>query len=125
MDSAVTLTNTSLALALSIILTTDARAMPLLVVPVATVFFAYRAYMRERQRHEKLEFLYEATRTLSRTPDIVMALEGLMTKSLDAFRAEVAEVILLGSEANPPLRTTLGPGSHKDVMHPVDQAIVD
>ena len=55
-----------------------ARAIPLLLVPALTVFLAYRAYLLERQRHERLEFLYEATRTLSRSPEIVQALEGLL-----------------------------------------------
>jgi diguanylate cyclase (GGDEF)-like protein len=120
MDLVVTVTNTSLALAGATIVVTDARAVPLLLVPVVTVFLAYRAYLLERQRHERLEFLYETTRTLSRSPEVVMALEGLLARSLEAFRAELAEIILFGSDGNPPLRTTLGPGDHIQVMEPMD-----
>src|SRR4029453_18003536 len=75
MDLVVTVTNTSLALAGAVILWHEARAILLLAVPVVTVFLAYRAYRLERQRHERLEFLYDATRTLSRSPEIVLALE--------------------------------------------------
>ena len=103
----------------------DPRALPLLVVPVVTVFLAYRAYATERQRHESLEFLYETTRTLSRSPEIVSALEGLLDRSLEAFRAEIAEIVLFPSENNPPLRTTHGPGEARDVMQPIDAAIAD
>ena len=77
----------------------------------------------ERQRHERLEFLYEATRTLSRSPEMVLALEGLLERSLESFRAEMAEIVLFGSEGNPPLRTTLGPGDYKEVMEPMDPAV--
>jgi diguanylate cyclase (GGDEF)-like protein len=121
MDLVVTVTNTSLALAGVTILLTDARAFPLLIVPVVTVFLAYRAYLLERQRHERLEFLYETTRTLSRSPEVVVALEGLLARSLEAFRAELAEIVLFGSDGNPPLRTTLGPGDHIEVMEPMDE----
>ena len=86
------------------------------------MFLAYRAYLMERQRHERLEFLYEATRTLSRSPEIVLALEGLLERSLEAFRAEMAEIVLFSSDGSPPLRTTLGPGDFKEVMEPMDDA---
>jgi diguanylate cyclase (GGDEF)-like protein len=125
MDFVVTTTNTSLALAAAIIVDADARAIPLLLIPAVTVFLAYRAYLLERQRHERLEFLYEATRTLANSPEIVLALEGLLARSLDAFRAEVAEIVLFSSDGSPPLRTTLGPGDFKEVMQPIEDDIAD
>jgi diguanylate cyclase (GGDEF)-like protein len=125
MDFVVTMTNTSLALAGAIIVSADARAIPLLLVPATTVFLAYRAYLLERQRHQRLEFLYETTRTLVHSPEIVHALEGLLERSLEAFRAEMAEIVLFSSDGRPPLRTTLGPGDHKEVMQPIDHAVAD
>jgi diguanylate cyclase (GGDEF)-like protein len=125
MDLTVTTTNGSLGLAGAVIVFYDARALPLLVVPLVTVFLAYRAYATERQRHESLEFLYETTRTLSRSPEIVGALEGLLARSVEAFRAEIAEIVLFPSEGNAPLRTTHGPGDARDVMEPIDPAIAD
>ena len=103
----------------------DPRAIPLLVVPAVTVFLAYRAYLLERQRHERLEFLYEATRTLARSPEIMQALEGLLARSLEAFRAELAEIVLFSSDGGPPLRTTLGPGDYRQVMEPIDPEIAE
>ena len=116
-DLTVTITNSSLGLVAALIVSTDLWALPLLLVPLLTVFLAYRAYVAERQRGERLEFLYEANRTLSRSPEIAEALEGLLARSLDAFRAERAEIILWTPD-KPPLRTTLGPGDHKEVMQP-------
>jgi diguanylate cyclase (GGDEF)-like protein len=125
MDLTVTITNSNLALAGAVIVVYDPRALPLLVVPLVTVFLAYRAYATERQRHESLEFLYETTRTLSRSPEIVGALEGLLARSVEAFRAEIAEIVLFPSEGNAPLRTTHGPGDVRDEMLPIDTAIAD
>jgi diguanylate cyclase (GGDEF)-like protein len=121
-DLTVTVTNSSLGLVAALIISTEPWALPLLVVPLLTVFLAYRAYVSERKRGERLEFLYEANRTLSRSPEIAEALEGLLARSLDAFRAERAEIILWTPD-KPPLRTTLGPGDHKEVMAEVDAEV--
>ncbi|MGN6869407.1 MAG: hypothetical protein ACTHMY_13490, partial [Solirubrobacteraceae bacterium] len=110
MDLVVTTSNASLGLCGAVIAAEDAHALPLLLVPAATLFAAYRAYLSERERHKRLEFLYEANRTLARSREIAPALEGLLLRSLEAFRAEIAEIILFGSEENPSLRTLLGPG---------------
>jgi diguanylate cyclase (GGDEF)-like protein len=125
-DLAVTITNTSIALAAAIIVGIDARALPLIIVPAATVFLAYRAYTAERARHERLEFLYEATRTLARSPEIILALEGLLTRSLEAFRAEMAEVVLVSdNEGQPPLRTTVDHTGRREAMTPIDADVAD
>ena len=125
MDLVVTLSNASLGLCGAVIASSDALALPLLAIPSLTLFAAYRAYLSERERHKRLEFLYEANRTLARSREIAHALEGLLVRSLEAFRAELAEIILFGSEENPSLRTLLGPGSYRELMEPVDSEVAD
>ncbi len=125
MDLVVTTSNASLGLCGAVITATDSHALPLLLVPSVTLFAAYRAYLSERERHQRLEFLYEANRTLARSREIAHALEGLLVRSLEAFRAELAEIILFGSEENPSLRTLLGPGSYRELMEPVDTEVAD
>jgi diguanylate cyclase (GGDEF)-like protein len=125
MDLVVTMSNTMLGLGGAVLTAADARALPLLVVPSATLFAAYRAYLSERERHRRLEFLYEANRTLARSREVAPALEGLLSRSLEAFRAEMAEIILFGSAENPSLRTLLGPGTYRELMEPVDSEIAD
>jgi diguanylate cyclase (GGDEF)-like protein len=125
MDLVVTTSNASLGLCGAVITALDARALPLLLVPSVTLFAAYRAYLSERERHQRLEFLYEANRTLARSREIAHALEGLLVRSLEAFRAELAEIILFGSEENPSLRTLLGPGNYRELMEPVDSEVAD
>jgi diguanylate cyclase (GGDEF)-like protein len=124
-DMAVTFSNTSLGLCGAVLAVNDPRALPLLVVPSLTMYAAYRAYGSERERHKRLEFLYEANRTLVQSREIAYALEGLLQRSLDAFRAEMAEIILFGSEQNPSLRTLLGPGTFRELMEPVDAEVAD
>jgi diguanylate cyclase (GGDEF)-like protein len=125
MDLVVTTSNASLGLCGAVITAADPHALPLLLLPSVTLFAAYRAYLSERERHKRLEFLYEANRTLARSREIAHALEGLLVRSLEAFRAELAEIILFGSEENPSLRTLLGPGSYRELMEPVDSEIAE
>src|SRR4051794_35424979 len=120
MDLVVTITGTAMALVCSILWIERPAATPLLLIPILVAFLGYRAYVHERQGHEKVKFLYEANRTLSESPEIADALEGLLERALEAFRAEQAEVILFSSDGGTPLRTGLGPGSAREAMVPVD-----
>ena len=42
----------------------------LLILPVAMVFVAYQAYVSEREKHERLELLYQSSRILQHSPEI-------------------------------------------------------
>jgi len=119
MDGLVTITNTSLGIAAALVVAIDPRAVPILLVPAVAVFGIYRAYVSERQRHEKLEFLYEANRTLSRSPEVAEAVEGVLESSLGAFRSEIAEVVLFGADGAA-RRTTYGPGDEQVTMAETD-----
>ena len=123
-DALVTLINASIAIAAALVVANDARAVPVLLIPALTVFAVYRAYISERQRHERLEFLYDANRTLSRSPEVAEALEALLARSLEAFNADVAETLLFTADGDA-LRTTHGPGDHRVTMEPADRAIAD
>ena len=54
-----------------------------------------------------------------------MRSKGCSSARLEAFRAEMAEIILFGSEENPSLRTLLGPGNYRELMEPVDSEVAD
>jgi diguanylate cyclase (GGDEF)-like protein len=120
MDGVVTVTNSSIAIAAALVVSIDARAVPVLLIPALTVFLIYRAYASERQRHEKLEFLYEANRALSRSPEVAEAIEGVLARSLEAFRSEIAEVVLFAADGTP-LRTTFGPNDERVTMAETDR----
>ncbi len=125
MDFVVTVTGTAMALVCSILWIERPEAAPLLGIPILIAFVGYRAYVKERQGHEKVKFLYEANRTLSESPEVADALEGLLERALEAFRAEQAEVILFAADGGVPLRTGLGPGQIREAMEPVDVAAAD
>ena len=125
----VTLTNTSLALVGATVAWTDQRGVWLLFVPGLTLFLAYRAYVRYREKNTSLEFLHHATRLLTASPDVEPALRALLSQAKTMFRAEQAEVILLAtsSAGDAGLRTTLGPGDEFIAMEPdtLDVAAVE
>ena len=120
MDCVVTAANSSIAIAAAVLIATDPRAVVVLLVPAAIVFGVYRAYISERQRHEKFEFLYEANRALTRSPEVAEAIEGVLARSLEAFRSEIAEVVLFSADGTP-LRTTYGPGEERVTMVEADR----
>jgi diguanylate cyclase (GGDEF)-like protein len=106
-DLTVVVANTSVGLCAATILYEDWKTAILMAIPVAGMFISFRAFVTERQRHERVDFLYQAARALSRSSEIGPALEGLLAQALDAFRAEVAEIIFFSPDGNDALRTTV------------------
>lgn len=105
-SSIVAITNTSIALLAVIVVVADPRAAWLFALPVATLFFGYRAFISARQQHESLELLYESTRILQRTPELDSALAQLLSHSRTMFRAERAAIVLFPSAAGDSYLTT-------------------
>ncbi|MDA0159268.1 EAL domain-containing protein [Solirubrobacter ginsenosidimutans] len=124
MDLVLTAANSSIAISAAVLISTDARAAVLLLVPAAVVFGLYRAYVSERQQHEKLEFLYESNRALTRSPEVAEAIEGVLARSLEAFRSEIAEVVLFSADGTP-LRSTYGPGVERVTMVEADRGAAE
>jgi len=116
----VAVANTSLALLAVSILWIDASLLWLLVVPLVTVFLAYRAYLSEREKGERLEFLYQSGRILQHSPELDSAIVALLDHAREMFRAERAQVVLhprvAGEDA---LRTTSFDGAPSTAMVPV------
>ena len=119
-DGVVTLGNTSVALLAAVVVISEPAAVPILLVQVALAFAGYRAYASERERSEKVEFLYEANRTLSHSPEVADAIEGLLDRAREAFRADHAELILFSADDATPFRTRLGPSGERHSMEPID-----
>jgi diguanylate cyclase (GGDEF)-like protein len=90
-------TNACLALAAASVLDADPRAAFLLLAPAAVIFVAYRAYTSERAKHTTLEFLHDATRTLTRAGGDESGLAGTLAMARETFRAAGGEVCLFAS----------------------------
>jgi diguanylate cyclase (GGDEF)-like protein len=126
MAVAVAATNTSLALAAGTVVGSDPRGVVLLLAPAAAVFLAYRAYTSERRQKADLEFLHEASRTLTSSADTAPGVAGMLAMALETFRGEVAEVCLLpAGEETSGRRITVGPAEHLEIMRPLGAAVSD
>ncbi|HEY6888087.1 MAG TPA: EAL domain-containing protein [Solirubrobacter sp.] len=122
LDQAVALVGTALALVGGILWIERPDAVPLLLIPLVLAFVGYRAYIQEREGHEKVKTLYDASPSLSGSPEVAVAVEGLLERALEAFHAEQAEVILFAADDAVPVRTSLGPGTAREAMAPLDAA---
>ena len=114
----VAMANTSLALLAVTVMWIDPTAVWLLAVPLVTVFLAYGAYVSEREKHERLELLYQSSRILQHSPELDSALVALLDHARNMFRAEVAEILLQTRGGPGALRTTSIQGAEAEVMVP-------
>ena len=124
MATVAAVTNTSLALIAGTLLLRSPETTYLLLVPIATVFLSYGAYLREREKHESLEFLYASTRILSETPELEQAVVALVSRARDMFRAEAAEMYFVIGEGPEMLRTRVSENGAAEVMTAVHEPSV-
>jgi diguanylate cyclase (GGDEF)-like protein len=71
-------------------------ALLLLVLPSLLLFSAYRAYTRAREQQNNLRLLHQITSLLYNSENATAALSNFLTSVRGAFKAEVAELVLLG-----------------------------
>ncbi len=124
MATVAAVTNTSLALIAGTLLLRSPQTTVLLVIPIATVFLSYGAYLREREKHESLEFLYASTRILSETPELEQAVVALVAQARDMFRAETAQMLFIIGDGQEMLRTRVSDNDKVEVMTAVDEPSV-
>ena len=123
---AVSLTNTSVALMCLAAVFANPEAILLFIVPVLTIFAAYRAYVSERRQQRNIAMLYESTRILQRVPELETTLTSILGHVRTMFRADVAEICLLPTtEGEPVLRSRVGPGDAVEVMEAIGPALTD
>jgi diguanylate cyclase (GGDEF)-like protein len=90
----VAVANTSLGLLAVALMRLEPQLLALLVVPLLTVFLAYGAYVSEREKHQRLELLYQSSRILQHSPELDSALAALLEHAREMFLAERAEILL-------------------------------
>jgi diguanylate cyclase (GGDEF)-like protein len=118
-DGLVAIANTCLALAGVAVLLADPRSAWLLLGPAIVMFLAYRAFIRERSRHQSLEFLYTVTRTVNRAPTVEAALSELLDRTREAFHAQLAEICLFGEDGESALVSSVSADGHAVAMQPI------
>jgi len=122
----VAMANASLATMAVMVLWRDPRSIVLLAVPTAVVFVAYRAYIGEREKHERLELLYESSRLLHYAPELDSAIGALLEHARRMFRAERAELMLFPEPLlDAALRSSSGGADGPETMVPVTVSVDD
>jgi diguanylate cyclase (GGDEF)-like protein len=86
--------NASVALVAVLVLATEPGALLLLGVPTATLFFAYRAYLSEREKHVRLELLYESSRILHDSRELDASVLAVLEHARRMFAAEVSQIVI-------------------------------
>jgi diguanylate cyclase (GGDEF)-like protein len=103
----VAVANTSIALLAVTILWFAPSAIWLLVIPIVVLFLAYGAWVSEREKHERLEMIYQSSRILQHSPELDVALVALLDHARSMFRAELAEIVLeSGGDNHQAVRTS-------------------
>jgi diguanylate cyclase (GGDEF)-like protein len=121
----VALSNTCLGVAGAAVVGARPEAGLLLLPPTAVLLLAYRAYLGERRRSAELSFLYEATRTLSRSSEIVPELEALLQRTAEAFRVSAVELVLFSAEPHRSARSSLARDGGRRMLEPIDEGLAE
>jgi diguanylate cyclase (GGDEF)-like protein len=112
--------NTSLTLLAVTVMWQDMAAVTLLGLPLLALFFVYRAYLGEREKHQRLELLYQSSRIMHHTPELDSAIVAVLEHAREMFRAEIAEILLFPQAGTTDaLRTVCRHDRPSDVMQPV------
>src|SRR5215210_945537 len=121
----VALSNTCLALAIAAVVAARPEGGLLLVAPTVLLMAAYRAYLSERRRNAELAFLYEATRTLSRSSEIVPERGALLARTASAFRVDAVGLALFSAEPNRSARSSLMSDGTRRMLEPIDEPLAE
>jgi diguanylate cyclase (GGDEF)-like protein len=98
----------------------DPAALLMLMLPTALIMGAYRAYTRAREQQENLRLLHEVT-SLLHSDDTQEALADFLASVRSAFRADMAELVLLGPAGREGATMTRSRDGHEPiVMAPLD-----
>ncbi|MFD2093324.1 putative bifunctional diguanylate cyclase/phosphodiesterase [Blastococcus deserti] len=98
----------------------DPAALALLALPTLLIVVAYRAYTGAKEQQDNLQLLHEVT-SLLHTGDTQEALGDFLDSVRSAFRAEMAELVLLGPAGREGATVTRSrEGAEPIVMAPLD-----
>jgi diguanylate cyclase (GGDEF)-like protein len=107
---AVNVANSGLGVIAAYLTLNDPHLVVALVGPVAVLFLAYRAFIVERQEHQRLQVVYTATRSILEAPDIGHAISSVLTQAREVFRSEIAQIVLFPERPGEPIVVrTVGP----------------
>lgn len=108
--------NVTLAVVMVVVLVARPTALVLAAAIPVAAFLAYRAFVEQGKKRERLSWLYEATRILHGSPQIDVALERVLFHARTMLQADHAAVVLVTPTPGTMLRTLIGPSGLTDSM---------
>ena len=87
------LLSASLGLVAVVVLSARSNATILLAIPAASVFATNLAYVSQRDKHQRLEFLYGTTRALAASQELEDGLTQLLEQTRDALGCDLASLM--------------------------------
>ena len=116
-----TVTTTALGLLAVHGLRSDAVDAGLVLIPAGALCLVARAWAVERQRNHGVRMLYDSTRVFRQTPEMELAILDLLSGARAMFKAEHAELTLLGTaDSGQCFRTAVSAGDRIALMAPVE-----
>lgn len=113
--------NASLGLVAVTVMWTQPGTLWAAAVPPIALYLAYRAYVAQREKGQRIQALYEATKALLGSPEIEAAMLVAVRNARSMFDAERAEIQVFRSDAaGEAFRTFVGPNDEMVVMEPVN-----
>ncbi len=112
--------NASLGLVAVTVMWTQPGTLWAAAVPPIALYLAYRAYVAQREKGQRIQALYEATKALLRSPEIDAAMLVAVRHARSMFDAERAEIQVFRSDAaGEAFRTFVGPDDEVVVMEQI------
>jgi diguanylate cyclase (GGDEF)-like protein len=113
--------NASLGLVAVTVMWTQPGTLWAAAVPPIALYLAYRAYVAQREKSQRIQALYEATKALLRSPEIEAAMLVAVRNARSMFDAERAEIQVFRSDApGEAFRTYVGPDDELVVMEQIE-----
>ena len=88
------------------------------VAPPMFLYLAYRAYSAQRTERARISSLFEATKSLHKTPELESSIAVAGRLGIDLVKAESVSVLLFGKGELQYL-STVGPGDTGSIMKPI------
>lgn len=112
--------NASLGLVAVTVMWTQPGTLWAAAVPPIALYLAYRAYVAQREKGQRIQALYEATKALLRSPEIGAAMLVAVRHARSMFDVERVEIQVFRSDApGEAFRTLVGPGDQVVVMEQI------
>ena len=112
--------NASLGLVAVTVMWTQPGTLWAAAVPPIALYLAYRAYVAQREKGQRIQALYEATKALLGSPEIGAAMLSAVRHARSMFDAERAEIQVFRSDsAGAAFRTLVGSDDETVVMEQI------